>query len=57
MLGNPFSLRVMSALPCRSNLCLFDILNGLAIEFDDVVTAPNLESDLELSIKLFMGTF
>ena len=44
----------MSALPCRSNLCLFDILNGLAIKLDDVVTTPNLEGDLELSIELFV---
>ena len=41
----------MSALPCCPDEHLFDILNGLAIEVDDIVTAPNLESDLELSIE------
>ena len=35
----------MSALPCRPNKCLFDILNELAIKLDDVVTTPNLEGD------------
>ena len=44
----------MSALPCRPDKCLFDILNGLAIKLDDVVTTPNLEGDLELSIELFV---
>ena len=46
--------RVMPALLCRPNECLFDVLNGSAIELDDAVTAPNLEGDLELSIKLFV---
>ena len=44
----------MPALLCRPNECLFDVLNGSAIELDDAVTAPNLEGDLELSIKLFV---
>ena len=44
----------MPAILCRPNECLFDVLNGSAIELDDAVTAPNLEGDLELSIKLFV---
>ena len=46
-----FFKRVMSALPCCLDNHLFDILNGLAMELDDIVTASNLESDLELSIE------
>ena len=45
-----FSKRVMSALPRRPDEHLFDILNGLSIERDNIVTMPNLVSDLELSI-------
>ena len=42
----------MSALPCRPNKCLFDILNELAIKLDDVVTTPNLEVGLEPLMRL-----
>ena len=48
---NVFSKRVMSAFPCCLDEHLFDILNGLDMEVDEIVTAPNLESDLELSIE------
>ena len=51
---NVLPKRVMPALLCRPNECLFDVLNGSAIELDDAVTAPDLEGDLELSIKLFV---
>ena len=46
-----FSKRVMSALPRCPDEHLFDILNGLSIERDNIVTMPNLVSDLELSIE------
>ena len=48
---NVFSKRVMSAFPCCLDEHLFDIFNGLDMEVDEIVTAPNLESDLELSIE------
>ena len=48
---NVFSKRVMSAFPCCLDEHLFDILNGLSIERDNIVTTPNLVSDLELSIE------
>lgn len=46
----------MPALPYRPYKCPFDILNGFAIELDDIVTAPNLESDLELSIETIQNS-
>jgi len=53
---NVFSKRVMSALPRRPDEHLFDILNGLAIERDDIVTTSNLVSDLELSIETIQNS-
>ena len=46
----------MSALPRRPDEHLFDILNGLAIERDDIVTTSNLVSDLELSIETIQNS-
>ena len=53
---NVFSKRVMSALPRCPDEHLFDILNGLAIERDDIVTTSNLVSDLELSIETIQNS-
>ena len=46
----------MSALPRRPDEHLFDILNGLAIERDDIVTTSNLVSDLELSMETIQNS-
>ena len=53
---NVFSKRVMSALPRCPDEHVFDILNGLAIERDDIVTTLNLVSDLELSIETIQNS-
>ena len=53
---NVFSKRVMSALPRCPNEHLFDILKGLAIERDDIITTPNPVSDLELSIETIQNS-